>query len=155
MRLALMLIRKRLFKNKIRSLLTILAITIGIATIVSIQISIANAKKEFVRFVNEKVSNADIIVNTPSSLPVEINQNILKKDKNVELVLPRLEVTSFIKSDDEKEKWFVDLVGIDLFSESKAASMKILSGQKPKKGEALLVKNNANQHKAKVGQEIK
>ena len=134
----LFLIRGNILKNKLTSLITILSIVIGIGTAVSIQVAIDNAKAAFNKFVNETISNSDIILTTASSMPEKIEYDILYNNNNIETLLKKISFPAYISLSD-KRNWSINIVGMDLKNQYNLKSINILDGNLPQHGEVLLV----------------
>ena len=68
-----LLIKKKLKRNKKNFFLTVLALALGVALLISIQSAIQNTKKKFNDVMNKEVANADIIVQNVSNGFIEGN----------------------------------------------------------------------------------
>ncbi|WP_163192154.1 ABC transporter permease [Clostridium thermarum] len=135
------LIKGSIFKNKLRTLLTILSITLGVATIVSLQIAIQSTKKEFNKFVSENISNADLVVESMSESPVKIDLEDIKSMPEVSALFPQLKLTGITKLDDQD--FWVNLLGVELNSEIESNGLTLSKGELPQRDELLLMERYA------------
>lgn len=143
------LIKGSLFKNKLRTFLTIFSIILGVSAIVSLQIAIDSTKKEYIKFVNENVSNADLIVESTSSSPVEIDLDKIKSNINVKDFSPQLKINGITKKD--KDEIWLTLFGVNINKEISSKGLVVADGQLPKSNEMLLIKKYADMRGISLG----
>lgn len=131
-----LLIKKKLKRNKKNFFLTVLALALGVALLISIQSAIQNTKKKFNDVMNKEVANADIIVQNVSNGFIEDDLSIFDEIDNIKMYYPRISIKSIAEF--ENSSCNINLIGGILEEEKASGSFSLKEGKIPDKNGILI-----------------
>lgn len=132
----MLLVRRNIFKNKKRLVPTVLALSFGVALLVSIQSAIHNTKNKFSDVMNSEISNADLVIQSISYGLIEDDLNFLDKIDNVKSPFTRIELKGIAWIGESS--CYINLVGGKLDKERETNSFTLKAGALPEEGQILI-----------------
>ncbi len=148
MRWSSLLLRKELFQEKTKNILSILAVMLGVALIVATATTISSTKKEFVQMANEEGSNADLIATSVADQKVS-SASFDDKDASIIDTVPFFSKDSYYENGGTYHT--LTLMAVDFSGESKYGGYRLLNGSLPGKGECLVTENMESLFHLKTG----
>ena len=143
------LIKGKMLTNKKQYFLTIIALSLGIALLVSLQAGIDNTKNKFNDMMIKSISDADIVIADSSGGFIKDDIEFLESIDNVEKCLPRMLLRSVAECKDEH--YNINVVGMLTEEEENTGSINISNGKLPNDSEILIPDNIANKFDLSIG----
>ena len=143
------LIKGKMLTNKKQYFLTIIALSLGIALLVSLQSGIDNTKNRFKDMMTKSVADADIVIADSSGGFIKDDIEFLENIDNVEKCLPRILLRSIAECKDEH--YNINVVGMLIEEEEKTGTINISNGKIPNDSEILIPDNMAKQFDLSIG----
>lgn len=148
----LLLIKRSFFKRKAKSILTIVALALGVSILVSLQISISATKDKFADIVNSEISYADLTIKNVADTYINVDLTQLNDMEGVKEIFPRLSIKALSQKDGNQV--YLNILGLDYDKESKTGALEIVDGKSPSDNEILIPEQISSGYGFKLGDTI-
>lgn len=143
-----LLLKRELFQEKTKNILSILAVMLGVALIVATATTISSTKQEFLKMAGSESSGADLIATSAADQKVG-SAAFDYRDSSIADAAPFFSEDSYYENGGTYHT--LTLMAADLSSEAKYGGYKLLSGSLPGNGECLITENMGSLFHLKVG----